>query len=64
MARCGDRGLAIIAANEPWFHTGAAVMPHLPNRDEVMARTVIADPEWWARNGAGIAERYKAWMGR
>jgi putative spermidine/putrescine transport system substrate-binding protein len=57
-------GLAIIAANEPWFHTGAAVMPHMPNRDEVMARTVIADPEWWAANGDRIGERYKAWMGR
>ena len=55
-------GLAHIAANEPWFNTGVDIMPHMPNRDEVMDRSVFADPEWWADNGAEIAERYTAWM--
>jgi putative spermidine/putrescine transport system substrate-binding protein len=57
-------GLAIIAANEPWHHSGAEVMPHMPDRAEVMPRTVIADPDWWADNGTEITERYTAWMGQ
>ncbi len=57
-------GLAIIAANEPWYKSGANIMPHMPNRDEVMPRTTVADPEWWARNSAKVTERFKAWMGR
>jgi putative spermidine/putrescine transport system substrate-binding protein len=56
-------GLDIIAANEPFFHDGRNIMPHMPNRREVMARSVIADPYWWADNGAEIAERFAAWMG-
>jgi len=56
--------LAIIEAGEPWFHSGAEVMPHMPNRDAVMTRTVIAEPGWWAENGAAITERYTAWMDR
>ena len=55
-------GLDIIAANEPWFNTGVDIMPHMPNREEVMERSVFADPEWWADNGAEVAERYTAWM--
>jgi hypothetical protein len=27
-----------------------------------MDRSVFADPEWWADNGAEVAERYTAWM--
>lgn len=56
--------LAIIGANEPWYKSGANVMPHMPNRDEVMPRTVVADPEWWAKNTAKVTERFKAWIGR
>ena len=52
----------IIAAGEPWFNTGVDIMPHMPNRDEVMARSIFADPEWWADNGDEIAERFTAWM--
>ncbi|HEX9771310.1 MAG TPA: extracellular solute-binding protein [Kiloniellales bacterium] len=55
-------GLDIIAANEPWYNTGVNVMPHMPNREEVMARSVFANPDWWADNGAEVAERYTAWM--
>ena len=55
-------GLDHIAANEPWFNTGVNIMPHMPNRDEVFARSVFADPEWWADNGAEVAERFTAWM--
>lgn len=57
-------GLAIIAANEPWYKTGVDIMPHMPNRNEVMPRTVVSDPDWWAKNGAKVTERYKAWMAR
>ena len=57
-------GLAIIEAGEPWFNTGIDVLPHMPNRDEVMPRSVFANPEWWADNGDEIAERFTAWMAR
>jgi putative spermidine/putrescine transport system substrate-binding protein len=56
-------GLDIIAANEPFFHNGANIMPYIPNRDEVMARSVIADPYWWADNEAEVSERFTAWLG-
>jgi putative spermidine/putrescine transport system substrate-binding protein len=55
-------GLEHIAANEPWYNTGVDIMPHMPNREEVLDRSVFADPEWWADNGAEVAERYTAWM--
>jgi putative spermidine/putrescine transport system substrate-binding protein len=57
-------GLAIIEAGEPWFNTGIDILPHMPNRDEVMPRSVFANPEWWADNGDEIAERFAAWMAR
>jgi putative spermidine/putrescine transport system substrate-binding protein len=56
--------LAIIESNEPWYNSGAAIMPHMPNRDEVMSRTVVSDSDWWAKHGAKISARYKAWMGQ
>jgi putative spermidine/putrescine transport system substrate-binding protein len=52
----------IIRAGEPWFHNGKYVMEHMPNRPELMARTIVANPEWWVENGAAVAERYAAWM--
>jgi putative spermidine/putrescine transport system substrate-binding protein len=52
----------IIQAGEPWFHNGKTIMEHMPNRPEVMAGSVVADPEWWAENGEPITERYTAWM--
>ena len=55
---------AIMAAGEPWFHNGKNIMEHMPNRDEVMARSVVANPEWWADNGDSVGERYTAWMGQ
>lgn len=57
-------GLDIIQANEPFFNTGVDIMPHMPNRDEVLPRSVFADPDWWADNGDAVAERYTAWMGQ
>ena len=56
--------LTIIADNEPWFHSGQDVMPHMPDRADVMERTVIADPAWWAENGERISARYEAWMAK
>jgi putative spermidine/putrescine transport system substrate-binding protein len=52
----------IIRAGEPWFHNGKNVMQHMPNRPEVMPRTIIANPEWWADYGDSVGERYLAWI--
>ena len=54
----------IMKAGEPWFHNGKNIMEHMPNRPEVMARTIIANPEWWADYGDSIGERFTAWMGQ
>ena len=56
-------GIDIIAANEPWFHTGINVLDHMPNTPDKLEISVVADPVWWADNGAEINERYGAWMG-
>ncbi|MDC1287707.1 extracellular solute-binding protein [Gammaproteobacteria bacterium] len=52
----------IIRSGEPWFHNGKNILQHMPNRPEVMARSIVANPEWWADYGAAIEERYLAWM--
>ena len=57
-------GMAILRANEPWFHTGANILPHMPNTDEHMKNGIYGNPDWWADNGDSISERYKAWMGQ
>ena len=54
--------LEIIRSGEPWFHNGKAVLSHLPNRPEVMSRTIVANPEWWSSYGDTLTERYNAWM--
>ena len=51
----------IISAGEPWFHNGKDILPHMPNRPEVMARSIVANPEWWADNRDAIQERFDAW---
>ena len=56
--------LTIIEAGEPWYNTGVNIMEHMPNRDEIAARSIYADPEWWADNGDEVAERFTAWMGQ
>ncbi len=57
-------GLDIINANEPFFHNGQNILPHMPNREAVLKRSVIADPYWWADNGAAVLERFTAWMSK
>ena len=52
----------IIRSGEPWFHSGKNILEHMPNRPEVMARSIVANPEWWSDYGAAIEERYLAWM--
>ncbi len=52
----------IIRSGEPWFYSGKNILEHMPNRPEVMARSIVADPDWWADYGAAIEERYIAWM--
>ena len=54
----------IIKSGEPFFHNGKNIMEHMPNRPEVMARSVVASPEWWADFGDSVSERYTAWMGQ
>ena len=56
-------GIDIIAAGEPWFHTGVSVLDQMPNTPDKIAISVIGDPTWWADNGSEISERYGAWMG-
>ena len=55
---------AIMKAGEPWFHNGKTILEHMPNRDEVMGRSVFANPEWWADNGDEIKERFNAWKSK
>ena len=55
-------GLAIIAANEPWYNTGVNIMEHMPTTDEHMKGGILADPDWWADNGQAVNDRYAAWM--
>ncbi len=54
--------LDIIKANEPWHNSGVNVMPYVPNREEVLARSIFADPDWWTDYGEELSERYTAWM--
>ena len=54
--------IEIISEGEPWFHNGRNVMEHIPNRPELMARSVIADSAWWADYGDSVYERYSVWM--
>ncbi len=51
----------IIAAGEPWFHTGEPVVPHLPTTRARLERSVVADPAWWAEHGEEMSRRYAAW---
>ncbi len=53
--------LDIIARGEPWFHTGAPVLPHLPTTTARLNRSVISDPAWWARRSGELTERFAAW---
>jgi len=55
--------IGIIKKGEPYFHTGVNIMPHMPTRPKVLKRSVIADPFWWADNGAEVHERFGAWKG-
>jgi putative spermidine/putrescine transport system substrate-binding protein len=51
----------IVRTGEPWFHNGRNVMPHMPNRPEIMARTIFANPGWWTDYGSPVVERFQAW---
>jgi putative spermidine/putrescine transport system substrate-binding protein len=57
----------VIVAGEPWFITPdgkANIMEHMPNRPDIAARSLYADPVWWADNGDEVAERFTAWMSK
>jgi len=47
----------IIKAGEPYFNTGVNILPHMPTRPEVLKRSIIADPFWWADNGAEVPRK-------
>jgi len=53
----------IIKKGEPYFNTGVDVLPHMPNTPKKLRRSVIADPFWWADNGAEVSERFGVWKG-
>ena len=53
--------LAIIEDGEPWYHTNAAILPHLPSTTSRLNRSVIADADFWAQNGSTLTERFAAW---
>jgi len=55
--------IKIIKANEPYFNTGVNIMPHMPTDPKKLKRSIIADPFWWADNGAEVHERFGAWKG-
>ena len=53
----------IIKKGEPWFNTGVDILPHMPTAPKVLKRAIIADPFWWADNGAEVNERFGVWKG-
>ena len=53
----------IIKKGEPWFNTGVNILPHMPNTPKRLKKSVVADPFWWADNGAEVNERFSAWKG-
>jgi len=58
--------IGIIKKGEPWFITDAGnidILPHMPTTPKVLKKAVIADPYWWADNGAEVHERFGAWKG-
>jgi putative spermidine/putrescine transport system substrate-binding protein len=55
-------GTDIIAKNEPWFHTGIDVLPHMPDTEKRLKKSVFTDPVWWADNNAELKEEWSAWM--
>ena len=56
----------IIKKGEPWFIKDSGninILPHMPTTPKVLKRAIIADPFWWADNGAEVHERFGAWKG-
>ena len=56
----------IIKKGEPWFIKDGGnidILPHMPTHPKVLKRAIIADPVWWADNGAEVSERFGAWKG-
>jgi putative spermidine/putrescine transport system substrate-binding protein len=53
--------LDIIAAGEPWFHTGEPVLPHIPSREDRIEGTLVLDPDFWAEHGPELTERFSVW---
>ena len=38
-------------------------MAHMPTTLKRLKKSIIADPFWWADNGAEVNERFGAWKG-
>ena len=55
--------LSVVKKGEPWFNTGVDVLPHVPTSKKIIKKAIIADPMWWADNGAEVSERFGAWKG-
>ena len=55
--------LKVVQKGKPWFHNGIDVLPHVPTSKKIIKKAIIADPMWWADNGAEVSERFGAWKG-
>jgi putative spermidine/putrescine transport system substrate-binding protein len=53
--------LDIIAAGEPWFHTGEPVLPHIPSREDRIEGALVLAPDFWVEHGPELTERFAAW---
>jgi putative spermidine/putrescine transport system substrate-binding protein len=53
--------LDIIAAGEPWFHTGQPVLPHIPSRADRLPGALVLDPGFWAEHGPELTRRFAEW---
>ncbi|MDG4649735.1 extracellular solute-binding protein [Roseibacterium sp. SDUM158017] len=53
--------LRIIAAGEPWFHTGVPVLPHIPTSEDRVEGALVLDPDFWAGHGPELTARFADW---
>jgi len=58
--------IGITKKGSPWFVKDGGniyIRPNFPTHPKVLKRAIIADPFWWADNGAEVHERFGAWKG-
>jgi putative spermidine/putrescine transport system substrate-binding protein len=57
----GPARFSSIALVQPNPETQAEMRPHLPTAPPNFARALAVDPDWWAKHGAELEARWKAW---